>query len=101
MTLSYLLSYAVSELETRTGSSLSAEAISPQGDKLIRLSAKFDYEHSSQLGVSVRIAHESYEVDNFSYDGVTADTMANVIALGRSSGDYSINWLALSFRYRF
>ncbi len=101
MTLSYLLSYAVSELDTQTGNALSAEPISPQGDKLKRLSAKFDYEHSPQLGVSVRIAHESYEVDNFSYDNVAADTMANVIALGRSSGDYSINWLALSFRYRF
>lgn len=101
MTLGYLLSYTVSELETRVGSSLSAAPIPQQGDKLIRLSAEFEHHYSKSLDVLLKLAHETYTAQNFSYDNVGVNTLANVITLGQDSPDYSINWFVLSFRYRF
>lgn len=101
MTLGYLLSHAVSELETRAGSLLATGPIPEQGDKMIRLSAEFTYHATTSMDVLLKLAHETYEATNFRYDNVDVDTMANVIALGRGTPGYSINWFVASFRYRF
>lgn len=101
LSIGYLLAYSSSDFTTTTGSSLSAMAMPKQGDKLQRISAELRHRYAVDLDISLNLAHQSYRAQNFSYDGVTPNTMANVIAIGNTSPDYSAVELMLALKYRF
>lgn len=101
MKIDYLVSYATSELETGTGAALSSQPIPDQGDKMIRIAGEFVHHATAAMDVMFKLAHETYDATNFNYDSVAPNTMANVIALGRDTQTYSVNWFSLSLRYQF
>jgi predicted porin len=45
--------------------------------------------------------YESYDSSNWALDGVTPDTIPNVLSLGIQSPSYDVNVVALSLRYQF
>jgi len=45
--------------------------------------------------------YESYDSSNWSIDGVTPDTIPNVLALGVQSPSYDVSVIAASLRYKF
>lgn len=101
LALSYLMSYSSSNLTTTTASALSALPIPKQGDKLRRISAELRHHYRQNLDISLSLAKENYQSQNFSYDQVQPNTMANVIAIGNTSPNYSAIEAMLAFKYRF
>lgn len=45
--------------------------------------------------------YQKLDSTNWSYDGVAVDTVSNLLALGQTSPNYSVNVVMMSLRYQF
>jgi MtrB/PioB family decaheme-associated outer membrane protein len=66
-------------------------------------SAKLYATYRPKKRLSLRLAYwyENYETEDWTLDGVTPSTIANVISLGQGSPSYHVNVVSLSARYQF
>ncbi len=60
-----------------------------------------DYQLKQRLSLHLAYWYEAYRSENWMVDGVTANTIANVISLGQGSPIYHVNVITLSGRYAF
>jgi MtrB/PioB family decaheme-associated outer membrane protein len=87
----------------RTGLQALAPA-PPFPDLLTRVDAARAYLRfplRTRIDLQVGYVYERYRSANWSIDGLTPDTVANLLALGAASYDYDVNLISLSAQYRF
>ena len=60
-----------------------------------------DYNLSERSVLHVQYRYEDYNESNWAIDGVTPDTINNVLSMGEVSPDYNIGVFDVSFRYSF
>jgi MtrB/PioB family decaheme-associated outer membrane protein len=60
-----------------------------------------NYQLKEDMSLYLGYWYESYDSSNWALDGVTPDTIPNVISLGIQSPSYDVSVVALSLRYQF
>jgi len=60
-----------------------------------------NYRIDEMLSLRVAYWHENYDSSDWSLDGVSSDTVSNLLALGELSPSYSNDVVKLSMRYQF
>lgn len=60
-----------------------------------------NYQLKEAISLYLGYWYESYDSSNWALDGVTPDTIPNVLSLGIQSPSYDVNVVALSLRYQF
>jgi MtrB/PioB family decaheme-associated outer membrane protein len=60
-----------------------------------------NYQLKESMSLYLGYWYESYDSSNWSIDGVTPDTIPNVLALGVQSPSYDVSVIAASLRYKF
>lgn len=60
-----------------------------------------NYQLKDAMSLYLGYWYESYDSKNWALDGVTPDTIPNVLSLGVLSPSYDVNVVALSLRYQF
>jgi MtrB/PioB family decaheme-associated outer membrane protein len=60
-----------------------------------------NYRIKESISLYLGYWYESYDSSNWALDGVTPDTIPNVLSLGIQSPSYDVNVVALSLRYNF
>jgi len=84
-----------------TGTSLTSEPLPVSKTKLDAIGVYAKYKLMKNWSVKVRYWHEKYKSNDWAFDGVDPDTLANVIGMGETSPDYKVNVYAVSVAYRF
>ncbi len=59
------------------------------------------YRLKDDISLNAAYWYESYDSDDWALDGVTPDTVGNVLSLGETSPSYNVNAIGLSVGYRF
>jgi len=59
------------------------------------------YRLNDTMSVAAAYWYESYRSTDWQLDGVTPNTISNVLSLGETSPDYNVNFISMSLRYRF
>lgn len=67
--------------------------------KILKLYAT--YKLQDNLTLKGTYWYEQLDSQNWSYDGVSADTIPNYLSLGQDSPDYHVNVIMMSLRYAF
>jgi len=95
----YTKSYSRGEVVVNTGAPDPAfpDLISKLGS--VKLYAT--YRLQDNMSLHGAYWYESYKSENWQLDGVTPDTISNVLALGEQSPSYFVNVVMLSLRYKF
>jgi MtrB/PioB family decaheme-associated outer membrane protein len=60
-----------------------------------------DYNLTGRSYLNVAYLYEEYDEEDWSVDGVTANTINNVLTLGEVSPSYNIGYITVSYRYTF
>jgi MtrB/PioB family decaheme-associated outer membrane protein len=94
--------YARSELATNMNTEVVPNAPFPDlTTRLHSVSLYGDYALRQEMLLRLRYTYESFDSDNWAYDGVAPDTIPQVLSLGQDSPDYGVHVVALSLRYKF
>lgn len=99
LALNYGFSRSDGEIDTSVGSALTSAPLPDLQTRLETISAQLGYAITARTLAKLRWVHERYDADDFRYDNVGASTLANVIAGGQQSPNYSVHWVILSFTY--
>ncbi len=82
--------------------------ISVSGSEFPELNTELDlvklyatYRLKDDISLHAAYWYEHYDSDDWALDGVSPDTISNVLSLGEVSPSYNINAVALSLRYKF
>jgi MtrB/PioB family decaheme-associated outer membrane protein len=60
-----------------------------------------DYSLTQRSLLNVAFYYEKYDEENWAKDGVTVNTIDEVLTLGETSPSYNIGYVTLSYQYRF
>jgi len=97
----YVRSDSEGKVNVTTGTSLTSEPLPVSKTKLDAIGVYAKYKLMKNWSVKVRYWHEKYKSNDWAFDGVDPDTLANVIGMGETSPDYKVNVYAVSVAYRF
>ncbi|MCG6871233.1 MAG: MtrB/PioB family decaheme-associated outer membrane protein, partial [Gammaproteobacteria bacterium] len=89
------------DVEMMVGSGLSAEALPTTTTRLISLGLHATYKPKKNVKVRFQYLYEDYQSEDWAYDGVDPDTLANVITLGEDTPNYTVNVFGISVSYRY
>ena len=60
-----------------------------------------DYSLTQRSYLNVAFWYEKYDEENWAIDGVTVNTINNVLSLGEVSPSYDIGYVTVSYKYVF
>ncbi len=99
MSLNYVYSDATGRVDTETGPALTALPLPNLEVHMQNISAQLRYALSKRNTLKIDVAHERYDSSDFRYDGISENTLSNVITGGQQSPDYSQNMVTVTFRH--
>lgn len=83
------------------GSALNTAPFPDLVTKLTAYSLYLRYHLNAASSLRFGVEHERYAASDFALDGVAPDTMANVLWLASPIPNYQVNWITMTYRYRF
>lgn len=95
----FTMSHSVGEV---TVTSFGTPSVFPDNvTNLDSLKLYANYQFKEAMSLYLGYWYERYDSSNWALDGVTPDTIPNVLSLGIQSPSYSVDVVALSLRYQF
>ena len=94
----FTLSRSVGEVTVTSGS---ASVFPDNVTNLDSLKLYANYKIKEAISLYLGYWYERYDSSNWALDGVTPDTIPNVLSLGIQSPSYNVSVVALSLRYQF
>ena len=101
ITFDYNYSRAVTGFELTAGTALSFVPLPDLKTGLHMADFKADYQYTENLWIRARYLYQSFDVTDFSLDGIDPDTMQLIVGLGNQSADYNVHVIGISTIYRF
>lgn len=97
----YLYSRTHSDLKFAVGSSLLTAPLPSTVSELNSVDISGTYKFRSNWSMRMDLWYERFHSTDWAVDGITENTLANVILLGEDSPDYHVYVVSLSLIYRF
>ena len=97
----YLYSRTHSDLDFAVGPSLLTAPLPSTVSELNSLDISGTYKIDDKWSMRMDLWYERFHSTDWAVDGITENTLANVILLGEDSPDYHVYVVSLSFLYRF
>ena len=83
-----------------TGTALTAEPLPTVSNRLDSIMLRASYRLSDPLSLHLRYWFERFRSDDWAFDGVGPDQLANIILPGETADNYRVHVVSLSLRYR-
>jgi MtrB/PioB family decaheme-associated outer membrane protein len=98
----YTYSHATGEINTTTGSALPAAAPIPNlVSRFQTLQIYGTYKLQKNATLRLSLLHRKLRSDDWAWDNVNPNTMANVLSTGQLSPNYSVNVIGVSVSYKY
>ncbi len=98
--LDYTYSESITDIIPDAGSGINDTALPRVTSVLNSFNLTGNYQLYENLGLRLRYTYELYDLDDFASDGVSVDTMANVMSLGTGALDYNAHLIGVSLVYK-
>lgn len=99
--LDYTYSDALTETNTKQGSTLNGNPLPDLKTTLHSLNLRANYRLIKNTRVQLRYQYEFFVTDDYALDNISPDSIEDVLSLGNSSPNYSAHVVGLSFIYEF
>ncbi|TVR93058.1 MAG: MtrB/PioB family decaheme-associated outer membrane protein [Wenzhouxiangellaceae bacterium] len=86
--------------QVTTGTALTAEPLPTVSNRLDSIMFRASYRLSDPLSLHFRYWFERFRSDDWAFDGVGPDQLANIILPGESADNYRVHIVLLSLRYQ-
>ncbi len=87
--------------QVATGTALTAEPLPTVSNRLDSIMLRAGYQISEPMSLHFRYWFERFRSDDWAFDGVGPDQLANIILPGETVDNYRVHVVSVSLRYRF
>ncbi len=99
--LDWVHARAKAKQQVAAGTSLTAAALPTVSNRLDSVMLRASYRLSEPLSLHFRYWFERFRSDDWAFDGVGPDQLANIILPGETADNYRVHVASVSLRYRF
>jgi len=97
----YTYSYGLGKINTAVGSALTAAPIPDLVSRFQSLQLYGTYKLQKNATLRRSLLHRKLRTDDWAWDSVNPNTMANVLSTGQLSPNYSVNVIGVSVSYKY